>query len=325
MPQFYKTSREFPPAAPPARLDDPAGYLPEPGLPEAVNVALLLGKPLLVTGDPGTGKTQLAYSIAHELQIGPDPAPGATWTPFRFTAKHNSIARDLLYRYDSLQHFADANRAKIEGGDLKSAPEYIRYEALGEAIRLAHTAQRRSVVLIDEIDKAPREFPNDLLAELERMAFEVFESGESFQAADAARPVVVITSNGEKPLPDAFLRRCVYFHIRFPDAVRLRQIVDSRLGGSGLRFSPAQLDALIAHFSEVRELCRKKKPATSDLLSWLQVLDAYGFRAEGPGFRESLTSADADLLLISYSVLAKHVADLETLRAQLPAAGPPSA
>ncbi|MDX2282959.1 MAG: MoxR family ATPase [Bacteroidia bacterium] len=320
MPQFYKTSREFPPVAPPARLDDPDGYLPADGLSEAVNVALLLGKPLLVTGDPGTGKTQLAYSIAHELQLGPAPEPGETWKPFRFTAKHNSIARDLLYRYDSLQHFADANRAKIEGGSLKSAPEYIRYEALGEAIRLAHVHQQRSVVLIDEIDKAPREFPNDLLAELERMAFEVFESGEKFKAADAARPVVVITSNGEKPLPDAFLRRCVYFHIPFPDADRLREIVDKRLGGSGLRFSPAQLDALVAHFTEVRDLCRKKKPATSDLLSWLQVLDAYGFRAAGPGFRESLSPADADLLLISYSVLAKHVADLETLSAQLPAA-----
>ncbi|MDX1905683.1 MAG: MoxR family ATPase [Bacteroidia bacterium] len=293
----------------PAVLDDPAGYLPEPGLIEAVNVALLLGKPLLITGEPGTGKTQLAWSLAWDMGLGENREP------YVFTAKHNSVARDLLYRYDALQHFAEANQARIADRVLRPIQDFIFPEALGKAIREAHTRQGRAVVLIDEIDKAPREFPNDLLAELERLSFHLFETGETFTAPPDLRPVVIITSNGEKNLPDAFLRRCVYYHIQFPDRARLLEIVQTRLG-AGLRYGPDDLEILIDHFLEIRALCRKKQPATADLLSWLQVLEAYGFSGEIPPDLTTLTDPDRDVLFLSFSVLAKHLPDLEALRAR---------
>src|SRR5262249_41495666 len=194
----------------PSRLDAPELYIADKGLSDAVNVALILGQPLLVTGEPGTGKTQLAASIACELELPP---------PLLFVAKTTSTAKDLFYRYDALTHFHDSH---FRQGQL-AMESYIAYEALGLAILLSlpvadgdpllppHLRGKgptRSVVLIDEIDKAPRDLPNDVLNEIETLSFTVRETGRSVTASSGYRPVVVITSNSEKNLPDAFLRRC---------------------------------------------------------------------------------------------------------------------
>lgn len=212
---------------------DPDGFLPDDGLVQAVNVALLLGQPLLLTGDPGSGKTLVAYSVARELDLYP---------PEEFVAKSTSEARDLLYTYDALGHF----RAAPGKDQANSALPYIEFQALGRAILRASRPEevtdlfpagsssgpRRSVVLVDEIDKAPRDFPNDLLREIESMKFRIPElAGREVRAAADHRPVVVITSNSEKLLPDAFLRRCIFYDVPFPDDKKLEEIVARRLGG----------------------------------------------------------------------------------------------
>jgi hypothetical protein len=185
--------------------DDPAGYLADEGLRDAVNVAIALGQPLLVTGEPGTGKTQFARSVAYELGL---------MSPFVFNTKSTSTARDLFYRYDSLRHFHDAQF----GNGQKDVEEYIEYESLGLAIlramppaaadRFLPAALRvsgptRSVVLIDEVDKAPRDVPNDVLDEIEQMRFTVRETGRTFTAERSYAPIVILTSNSERTLPDA--------------------------------------------------------------------------------------------------------------------------
>jgi MoxR-like ATPase len=278
-------------------LDDPAGYLAEKGLRDAVNVALLLGQPLLVTGEPGTGKTQLAASIAHELGL---PAP------LVFNVKTTSSAKDLFYCYDSLGHFHDAQFRK-EGINVE---DYITYEAFGLAILNSIERRARSVVLVDEIDKAPRDLPNDILNEIERMEFTVRETSRTFASEPQFRPIVVLTSNSEKNLPEAFLRRCVFYHIQFPDAERLKQIVARRLRlESG--FTPAMLDHTVAHFEEIREMGLKKKPATAELLNWMQVLNRMQLDVK------NLKPGQAEALAFSYSALAKNREDLEQLREPL--------
>jgi MoxR-like ATPase len=287
------------------RLNDPAGYLAERGLSDAVNVALLLGQPLLVTGEPGTGKTQSAWSIAYELNFPP---------PLAFYTKTTSTAQDLFYRYDAISHFRDAQL----GIGQRSAEDYITYEALGLAILRALGYEQmepmpysapggeptRSVVLIDEIDKAPRDFPNDILNEIETLSFVVKETGRRFSAEGKHRPIIVFTSNSEKNLPDAFLRRCIFYHITFPDEGRLNEIVRRRLG---LRtgFTEQMREGAIRHFLRIRELLLRKKPATAELLGWLRLLEARGI---------DVTKADAETLFSTYSVLVKTDEDLETLR-----------
>ncbi len=291
----------------PDSLDDPAGYLAEPGLRDAVNVALALGQPLLLTGEPGTGKTQLAASLAHELGL---------HAPLIFNVKTTSVARDLFYRYDSLRHFHDAQFRK-EGGI--RIDDYIEYEALGLAVLLSQEPaaaenflpaklrgrdQARSVVLIDEIDKAPRDLPNDVLNEIEAMEFTVKETGRTFRSDQRYRPIVVLTSNSEKNLPDAFLRRCVFYHIEFPDAARLRQIIGRRVRLSSA-FSPDMLDAAIRRFEEIRKLPLKKAPATAEMIAWTQILDRLELDVRDPGAAETLA--------FSYAVLAKNEDDLKRL------------
>ncbi|HTG15662.1 MAG TPA: MoxR family ATPase [Blastocatellia bacterium] len=289
-------------------LDDPAHYLAEQGLRDAVNVALTLGQPLLVTGEPGTGKTQLAGSIAYELAL---PAP------LRFQTKTTSNAKDLFYRYDALGHFHDAQFQKEES----LVQNYITYEALGLAILLSMNPAEansslpapmrdkgpiRSVVLIDEIDKAPRDLSNDVLNEIETMSFTVTETGTTFSADQSYRPILVLTSNSEKNLPDAFLRRCVFYHISFPQRERLTEIVQGRLRFNS-DFTPQMVDHAIRHFEEIRELALKKKPATAEFLAWMRILEKMNIDVN------NLKPGEVEALAFSYSILAKSNEDKEVL------------
>ena len=264
------------------RLRDPERYVPDPGLRDAVNVALILGQPLLLTGEPGTGKTQLAASLAWELGLEP---------VLRFITKSTSVSTDLFYTYNSLARFHDAQTHVTARG-----ADYLTFNALGRAILLANPPEgpdwlaqqarelaagagpRRSVVLIDEIDKAPRDFPNDLLDEIERMEFRIPElSGTRVAIGKGERPVVVITSNSEKNLPDPFLRRCVYYHIPFPDRERLRFIVIKQLAASFGGEGAADGDrGLLDEAVRILEALRSrgsnqlaKPPGTAELLNWL--------------------------------------------------------
>lgn len=258
---------------------DPAGYLMDQALVDAVNVALLLSQPLLVTGEPGTGKTQLAYRVAWELGLG---------EPLRFDTKAGSTARDVLYRYDTLRRFHAANTNSGSQDNL----DYLSYESLGKAIVLSrerkdveailprsfeHTGPKRSVVLIDEIDKAPRDFPNDLLLEVDNLEFSMPELNAKVKTNPELRPVLILTSNSEQNLPDAFLRRCIYYHIPLPDRTRLVEIVRSRLPAiSSAQENSPLLDSALDFFHEVRKLDLRKPPSTAELLNWLQTLEHYG-------------------------------------------------
>jgi MoxR-like ATPase len=292
--------------------DDPAGYLADPGLVDAVNVALLLGQPLLLTGEPGTGKTQLASSLAWQLALG---------EPLMYETKSTSTGHDLFYTYNTLGRF----HAAQTGEGSRRAIDYITYNALGIAILranpeevvapflpadLIHGGRRRSVVLIDEVDKAPRDFPNDILNEVEGMYFRIPELGSVRIAADPEmRPILVITSNSEKNLPDAFLRRCIYYHIPFPDRERLAQIVEARLGRPGGRGERFLHDALEV-FGRLREPASglRKRPATAELLGWLVAL-----RDLVPGVPNPLAERP-ELVFQTVSILVKTMDDYELAR-----------
>jgi MoxR-like ATPase len=285
----------------------PQGYIPDPGLVDAVNVALLLGQPLLVTGEPGTGKTQLAYSVGWQLGLG---------TPLVFETKSTSVAKDLFYTYDSLGRF----HAAQTGEGSRDSLDYLTYNALGAAIvrandeqevarwlpkEFVHGGKRRSVVLMDEVDKAPRDFPNDILNEIEEVYFKVPElGGVKISAEEAMRPIVILTSNSEKHLPDAFLRRCIYYNIPFPDEKRLRQIVNTRISQLRDDDNPLLSDALEL-FSILRESNSglQKSPATAELLGWLIYLGRRGAETSIPLRRQR------ELILSSASILVKLAED----------------
>lgn len=215
-------------------LEDPSGYRPSPEARDAVNVALMMNLPLLVSGEPGSGKTQLGFAVAHELGLD---------RPSQFVTKSDSQARDLFYSYDAIRHF----HASQTGGD-PSAKHFLELRALGEAILKALPPEdrflpvrgedpsappRRSVVIIDEIDKAPRDFPNDLLYEFEHLQFRIPEYGnvETKPIDEAYRPILIITSNAEQMLPQAFLRRCAFVHLEAPRGAELAALIEHRFRG----------------------------------------------------------------------------------------------
>jgi MoxR-like ATPase len=232
------------------RFEGTEDYVATDDLKVAVNAAVLLRRPLLVKGEPGTGKTVLAQEIAKALD-----APLIEWN-----VKSTTKAHQGLYEYDAVARLRDGQLGDPRVHDISN---YIRKGKLWEAF----TSPTLPVLLIDEIDKADIEFPNDLLQELDRMAFHVYETGETVAAKE--RPVVVITSNNEKELPDAFLRRCFFHYIKFPDRETMQAIVDVHFPG----IQKILVNRALEIFYEIRDVPGlKKKPSTSELLDWLKLL-----------------------------------------------------
>ncbi len=232
------------------RFEGTADYIATDDLRIAVNAAVALERPLLVKGEPGTGKTVLAYEIAKALD-----APLITWH-----VKSTTKAHQGLYEYDAVSRLRDS---QLGDERVKDVANYIKKGKLWEAFE----SPRRPVLLIDEIDKADIEFPNDLLQELDRMEFYVYETDQTIRAA--IRPVIIITSNNEKDLPDAFLRRCFFHYIRFPDDETMRAIVEVHFPG----IKPRLVSEALKIFYDIRQVPGlKKKPSTSELLDWLKLL-----------------------------------------------------
>lgn len=308
--QRHQTTAQLP-VAQQSRLLRPESYIADPGLRDACNVALFLGQPLLLTGEPGTGKTQFAHNLAWELGFDP---------PLKFETKSDSIARDLFYTYDALKRFQDIQ----SGISASNVLDYITYQALGLAIlrsrnpadidhlippTLSLAGASRSVVLIDEVDKAPRDFPNDLLNELEQLYFKVPELGNTKVEVDPAlQPVVILTSNSEKDLPDAFLRRCIYYHIPFPGSERLANIVASHLGAHA-DTNDAFLQTALELFYRLRapENGLRKKPATAELLGWIMTLKQFSKNNDNP-------LAEPNTVLQTLSSLIKTAEDQSKAR-----------
>jgi MoxR-like ATPase len=225
-------------------------YLTNDALEAAVNCALALERPLLVKGEPGTGKTLLAEAIASALEAGLIP----------WHVKSTTRAQDGLYVYDTVQRLYDS---RFGDGDVRDIRKYIKLGPLGQAFSSPH----RVVLLIDEVDKADLEFPNDLLHELDRMRFRIHETNEEIVAAE--RPVVVITSNNEKELPDAFLRRCVFHFIDFPEPEFMKRIVAVHHP----KLAASLVEQTLKVFYEIRGMTRlRKRPSTSELIDWIAVL-----------------------------------------------------
>jgi MoxR-like ATPase len=233
-------------------------YITSQGLREVVNAAVALQRPLLVKGEPGTGKTLLATAIAEDLG-----KPLIKWH-----IKSTTKARDGLYVYDTVQRLHDSRFGDHDVSDIK---QYIRLGQLGQSF----AAPEQMILLIDEIDKADLEFPNDLLNELDEMSFHIHETGETITARN--RPIVLITSNNEKELPDAFLRRCLFHYIEFPDEAFMRDIVHVHHP----KIADTLLDAAMARFYEIRDMDGlRKRPSTSELIDWVQALILGGIEPE---------------------------------------------
>jgi len=233
-------------------------YVATDDLTVAVNAAVTLERPLLVKGEPGTGKTELARQVASALGL-----PMLEWN-----IKSTTKAQQGLYEYDAVSRLRDSQLGEEKVHDVGN---YIKKGKLWQAF----DADQKLVLLIDEIDKADIEFPNDLLQELDKMEFHVYETGQTIKARH--RPIVIITSNNEKELPDAFLRRCFFHYIRFPDVDTLRKIVDVHHPG----IKEALLTTALTQFYDIREQAGlKKKPSTSEVLDWLKLILAEDLTSE---------------------------------------------
>lgn len=241
-------------------------YLPSDGLVEAVNLAIALKRPLLLKGEPGCGKTRLALAVAYELR----------WDYYEWHVKSTSRARDGLYVYDTVGRLRDAQLAALRHGSLDETEEakppeaYVRYGPLGQAFL---QEDNRSVVLIDEIDKADIDFPNDLLLELDQLRFVVEETRKIISASREHPPFIIVTSNDEKDLPGAFLRRCVFHPIEFPDAQHLADIINARFEDPDQKVVNAAID----RFNSLRDSRERfvRKPSTSELIDWFTILNRY--------------------------------------------------
>ncbi|PCD77220.1 AAA family ATPase [Pseudothioclava arenosa] len=264
------------------RFQSTKDYVAPPDLTLAVNAAVALERPLLVKGEPGTGKTELAKQVATSLGL----------RMVEWNIKSTTKAQQGLYEYDAVSRLRDSQLGDARVNDVKN---YIRKGKLWDAFE----ADEKVVLLIDEIDKADIEFPNDLLQELDKMEFHVYETGETIRARQ--RPVVIITSNNEKELPDAFLRRCFFHYIKFPEAAVMRDIVEVHFPG----IKPALLSAALSEFYDIRETPGlKKKPSTSEVLDWLKLLLAEDLNPE------DLKREGANLLPKLHGALLKNEQDV---------------
>ncbi|MEQ8898902.1 MAG: MoxR family ATPase [Roseovarius sp.] len=257
-------------------------YVATEDLTVAVNAAVTLERPLLVKGEPGTGKTELARQVASALGV----------EMLEWNIKSTTKAQQGLYEYDAVSRLRDSQLGDERVHDVKN---YIRKGKLWQAF----DADSKLVLLIDEIDKADIEFPNDLLQELDKMEFHVYETGETIRAKH--RPIVIITSNNEKELPDAFLRRCFFHYIRFPDVETMKQIVEVHHPG----IKEQLLTTALTQFYEVRDQGGlKKKPSTSEVLDWLKLILAEDLTAE------DLRRDGADALPKLHGALLKNEQDV---------------
>ncbi|MCP4273749.1 MAG: AAA family ATPase [Gammaproteobacteria bacterium] len=289
----------------------------------AVQAAIATGQPLLLAGEPGTGKTRLASKLAYDLSLTDHRFDSKIE---KFDTKTTSCALDLFYSYDALRHFNDANIQKATNKAAPGALPYINLAALGKAIAMTSEQDyatellksktngetKSKVVLIDEIDKAPRDFTNDILNEIDNMEFEIRElqrGGEKIKRGKEHRIVVIMTSNSEKNLPDAFLRRCAFFHIPFPGDNLLCDIVQMHFPDN----NELPHEEVIGFFKQLREVSTRKKPATAELISWLHVLEILQFFKNFKSFSQ-LNEAQKRDLKFSLSVLVKTKEDLEAVQ-----------
>jgi MoxR-like ATPase len=298
------SARELPARPTTSKFNQPELYRPSPELWAAVQTALHLGLPLLVTGEPGCGKTDLAAHIAWYYGLG---------APEEFNGQTSSSVTDLFYRYDALRHFQHAQVIKdVLTPDIVER-DYIQYQALGAAIKSGQTR----VVLLDEIDKAPRDLPNNLLAAIDKLEFNVPETGDprrfTFKAKHEHRPIIIMTSNSEKGLPDPFLRRVAFFDIKFPGTGDLLEILRDKLED----FKKLDAGKVVGLFERIRKAefgVLNKIPATAELLHWASALLKLGVDTRLLGDPRALSDDQKVLLGYSLSVMAKTRNDLETLR-----------
>ena len=293
------------------RLRDPSLYQAAPALRDAVNVALTLSMPLLITGPPGCGKTDLAASVAYELELEQET----------FVAKTTSAASDLLYQFDALLKLQDGQANErdwplhrylrfgpLGRSILRAMPKKARIACAGKTLlppTLLNAEQAQTVVLIDEIDKAPRDFPNDLLDEIENMRFTVFEGPEpvTFSAKDTTKPpIIIITSNAERDLPKAFMRRCAYYDIRPASRGELERIIGEKLS------EPAPLGSwALDVLEQLRSESLDNQPSTAEFLRWVKYLQAQ--RCDLQTIQDPISAAA--LLQRSLIVLLKSPEDQE--------------